>query len=178
LSLPVLLAHFIHQRNCLNISFLFFSFDPNKVEVPGCEAYREYLFNYLRDQPIWHTLRFWNAALFYALQKDKVPKAIVESSLKCSSSVQLKNLEEGKDALTNKEPLKQQSRSISESSLSSSSSSDKTKSSDNSKNNPSSKKASRSKSSTNASGGVVGDDNTFDVEEQKIQENMAFSHLG
>jgi hypothetical protein len=138
------------------------------------------LSNYLRDQPIWHTLRFWNAALFYALQKDKVPKAITESSLKCSSSVQLKNVEEGKDALTNKEPLKQQSRSISESSLSSSSSTDNTKSSESSKYKADLRKASRSRSSTNASGGVgaVCDDNTFDVEEQKLQDNMAFSHLG
>lgn len=146
------------------------------MEVPGCEAYREYLFNYLRDQPIWHTLRFWNAALFYALQKDKVPKANAEGSLKCSSSVQLKNLEEGKDALTNKEPLKLQSRSISESSLSSSSSTDK--SSESSEYKVTLRKASQSKSSTNAGAGVSGDDNTVDLDEQKSQENMAFSHLG
>lgn len=147
------------------------------MEVPGCDPYREYLFNYLRDQPIWHTLRFWNAALFYALQKDKVPKANAESSLKCSSSVQLKDVDEGKEALTNKEPLKKTSRSISESSLSSSSSAENTKSSEN-KYKAVSRKTSRSKSSTNAEGGVVGGDNTFDVEEQKIQDNMAFSHLG
>lgn len=149
------------------------------MDVPGCDPYREYLFNYLRDQPIWHTLRFWNAALFYALQKDKVPKANAESSLKSSSNVQLKNVEEGKDALTKKEPLKQTSRSISESSLSSSSSTDN-KSSESSKYKAGSRKASRSRSSSKAggSGGIVGDDNTFDVDEQKLQENMAFSHLG
>jgi (p)ppGpp synthase/HD superfamily hydrolase len=149
------------------------------VEVPGCDPYREYLFNYLRDQPIWHTLRFWNAALFYALQKDKVPKTNME---KCSSTLQLKNVGDeaasavAKDALT----IKQSSRSISESSLSSSSSStDNTKSSESSKykSNPSSKRGIRSRSSTYAAGG---DDNTFDVhqDEKKLQDNMAFSHLG
>lgn len=116
--------------------------------------------------------------MYYALQKDKVPKANLESSLKCSSSVQLKNVEEGKDALTNKETLKQPSRSISESSLSSSSSTDNTKSSESSKYKVGSRKPSRSKSSTNAGAGVAGDDNTIDVDVQKPQENMAFSHLG
>ena len=136
------------------------------VEVPGCDPYREYLFNYLRDQPIWHSLRFWNAALFYALQKDKVPKV---------SSAQGKPVEEEKDALN--EPLKQHSRSISESSLTSTSSSTENtnKSNETSKYKISAKKSHRSKSST-----IGGDDNTCDVVEQKLQENMqaAFSHLG
>lgn len=155
--------------------FLSYNFFLFAVEVPGCDPYREYLFNYLRDQPIWHTLRFWNAALFYALQKDKVPKATVESSRKSCSSVQLKNAEEMKEALANKEPLNQPSRSISESSLSSSSSStDNTKTSERSKYKA--RKVNRSRSSTIAGGG---DDNTFDVvEEKKLQDNMAFSHLG
>lgn len=146
------------------------------VEVPGCDPYREYLFNYLRDQQIWHTLRFWNAAFFYALQKDKVPKAKIEKSRKCSSNLQLKEEEEseGKDALTNKETPKQPSRSISESSLSSSSSTDNTKTSESSKYKASSRKINRSKSSTNAGA----DDNTFDIDEKQSQDNMAFSHLG
>lgn len=144
------------------------------VEVPGCDPYREYLFNYLRDQQIWHTLRFWNAALFYALQKDKVPKSNIDSSRKFSSTAQLKNAEDGKDALSTKESSKHQSRSISESSLSSSSSSDNTKSTGSSKGKASCRKANRSKSSTVAGG----DENTFDVDEKKSQDNMAFSHLG
>lgn len=144
--------------------------------MPGCDPYREYLFNYLRDQQIWHTLRFWNAAFFYALQKDKVPKANIEKSRKCSSSVQLKDeLVDEKDALMNQETPKQPSRSISESSLSSSTSStDNTKTSEGSKYKASGRKVNRSKSSTAAGG----DDNTFDVDEKKSQDNMAFSHLG
>lgn len=144
------------------------------MEVPGCDPYREYLFNYLRDQQIWHTLRFWNAALFYALQKDKVPKANIDNSRKFSSSLQLKNAEEEQDALTTKELHKNHSRSISESSLSSSSSSDNSKSSGSSKDKAISRKANRSRSSTVAGG----DDNTIDVDGKKLQDNMAFSHLG
>lgn len=41
------------------------------VDVPGCEPYREYLYTYLRDQPIWHALRFWNAAFFDAVQCER-----------------------------------------------------------------------------------------------------------
>lgn len=41
------------------------------VDVPGCEPYREYLYIYLRYQPIWHSLRFWNAAYFDAVQCER-----------------------------------------------------------------------------------------------------------
>lgn len=145
------------------------------MEVPGIDPYREYLFNYLRDQQIWQTLRFWNAALFYALQKDKVPKEAIETSRKFPSSSQLKNLDDGKDALTTQGQSNHPSRSISESSLSSSSSSDTAKSGISLKNKTSSKKAyNRPKSSTIAGG----DDNTIDVDDEKLRDNMAFSHLG
>lgn len=130
-----------------------------------------------RDQPIWHTLRFWNAALFYALQKDKVPQAVHEGPRKCSSSAQLKNIDESKDALENKDPSHRPSRSISESSLSSSSSNDNTKSNANGSSkqkNIEGRKVNRSKSST-----IAGtDDNSFDVDDRKPKDNMAFSHLG
>lgn len=112
--------------------------------------------------------------MFYALQKDKVPKGNIESSRKYSSSAQLKNAEDGKDALTTKEPSKHPSRSTSESSISSSNSSDNAKSTGSSKDKASSKKVNRSRSST-----IVGaDDNTVDVDGKKLQDNMAFSHLG
>lgn len=39
--------------------------------MPGCEPYREYLYTYLRDQPIWHALRFWNAVFFDAVQYER-----------------------------------------------------------------------------------------------------------
>lgn len=43
----------------------------SSVDVPGCEPYREYLYIYLRYQPIWHALRFWNAAYFDAVQCER-----------------------------------------------------------------------------------------------------------
>lgn len=46
------------------------------VDVPGCEPYKEYLYTYLRDQPIWHSLRFWNAAFFDALQCERIHRPI------------------------------------------------------------------------------------------------------
>lgn len=46
------------------------------VCVPGIEPYREYLYLYLRDQPIWHSLRFWNAAFFDQLQSERANKPI------------------------------------------------------------------------------------------------------
>lgn len=101
-----------------------------------------------------------------------MPKAseIEGGSRKSSSSVQLKEMDEGKDALTNKEP----SRSISESSLSSSSSAEKTASEGRSKYKAGARRA-RSKSSM----GLDGDDNKAEiVDEKKSQDNMAFSHLG
>lgn len=44
--------------------------------MPGIEPYREYLYLYLRDQPIWHSLRFWNSAFFDALQCERANKPI------------------------------------------------------------------------------------------------------
>lgn len=79
-------------------------------------------------------------------------------------------MDEGKDALTNKEP----SRSISESSLSSSSSAEKMASEGSSKYKAGARRV-RSKSSM----ALEGDDNKAEVvDEKKSQDNMAFSHLG
>lgn len=65
------------------------------VDVPGCEPYREYLYTYLRDQPIWHSLRFWNAAFFDALQTERqhhpVPPTKVTSMTSTVSQQQNKS---------------------------------------------------------------------------------------
>jgi hypothetical protein len=178
---------FLPAKHIMSLCFTFYQ----EVEVPGCDAYREYLFNYLRDQPIWHTLRFWNAALFYALQKDKVPKTSAagnageastsdKASRKSISSMHLKTLEDAKDALLKREP----SRSISETSLasttSSSSSDTHTTRSSGSLRSRNSRKVNRSHSSIVAGGGGGADDNTFDVDDPKLQDNtnVAFSQLG
>lgn len=105
------------------------------------------------------------------------------------SSVQLKTLNEmesSKNALA-MDGKSQPSRSISESSLSTTSSStsscETSKTTDSSLRlrNATTRKVNRSRSSTiaGASGGG-GEDNTFDIDEKKLQENtnIAFSQLG
>lgn len=34
------------------------------------------MFTYLRQQPIWHTIRFWNAAFFDALQHQRANHSV------------------------------------------------------------------------------------------------------
>lgn len=69
---------FHNSHHCWLVSFT--------VDVPGCEPYPEYLYTYLKDQPIWHSLRFWNAAFFDALQSQRahrpVPPTIQQSTTK------------------------------------------------------------------------------------------------
>ncbi|KAL7025863.1 hypothetical protein ACKWTF_013667 [Chironomus riparius] len=175
---------FLPAKHIMSLCFTFYQ----EVEVPGCDPYREYLFNYLRDQPIWHTLRFWNAALFYALQKDRVPKTTsalsASANNEASRTMQSNAMEDAKDALLQRDEGKTQpSRSFSETSLTSSTSSSSsdtqhtntTRSSD-SLRLRNIRKINRSKSSTNAGG----KDNSFDVDEKKLQDNTntAFTQLG
>lgn len=63
---------FTPAKILMNMCFTFYY----EVEVPGCEPYREYLYTYLRDQPIWHALRFWNAAFFDAVQYERSHRSI------------------------------------------------------------------------------------------------------
>lgn len=188
---------FMPAKHLMSLCFTFYQ----EVEVPGCDPYREYLFNYLRDQPIWHSLRFWNAALYYALQKDKVPKTTAASASFdnntrkfSSSSMQLKTLNEediskdalGKDSKVQLLPRREPSRSISESSLSTTSSSTSTsetgRTTDSSLRlrNVMARKVNRSRSSTIAAAAASGEDNAFDLDERKLQDNtnVAFSQLG
>ncbi|XP_055643491.1 uncharacterized protein KIAA0513 isoform X2 [Toxorhynchites rutilus septentrionalis] len=58
---------FSPAKTLMNMCFTFY----HDIDVPGCEPYREYLYTYLRDQPIWHSLRFWNAAFFDSLQTER-----------------------------------------------------------------------------------------------------------
>lgn len=41
------------------------------VDVPGCDAYREYLFTFMREQPIWLSIRFWNTAFYESMQNER-----------------------------------------------------------------------------------------------------------
>lgn len=64
---------FSPAKSLMNMCFTFYY----EVDVPGCEPYKEYLYTYLRDQAIWHSLRFWNAAFFDALQCERVHRPVV-----------------------------------------------------------------------------------------------------
>lgn len=38
------------------------------------------MYTYLREQPIWQSLRFWNAAFFDALQCERIHRPVPKSS--------------------------------------------------------------------------------------------------
>lgn len=81
---------FTPAKNLMNMCFTFF----HEVDVPGCEPYREYLYNYLREQPIWLSLRFWNAAFFDALQCERANRPIPklnEQNSKSSNTTEKQN---------------------------------------------------------------------------------------
>lgn len=53
-----------------------------QVEVPGCEAYREYMFTFLRAHPLWYRIQFWREAFVESLrqlQKNKM-KAVKDTT--------------------------------------------------------------------------------------------------
>ncbi|XP_021921961.1 uncharacterized protein KIAA0513 isoform X2 [Zootermopsis nevadensis] len=64
---------FSPAKSLMNMCFTFY----HEVDVPGCEPYKEYLYTYLKDQTIWQSLRFWNAAFFDALQCERVHRPVV-----------------------------------------------------------------------------------------------------
>jgi len=61
------------------------------VDVPGCAPYHEYLYHYLRAQPIWQSLRFWNAAFFDALQCQRVHRPVPTSNRKSKDQISIKS---------------------------------------------------------------------------------------
>ncbi|XP_055712028.1 uncharacterized protein KIAA0513 isoform X2 [Phlebotomus papatasi] len=72
---------FSPAKSLMNMCFTFY----HEITVPGIEPYREYLYIYLRDQPIWHSLRFWNAAFFDALQCERAHRPVPQTKLKSST---------------------------------------------------------------------------------------------
>ncbi|XP_065085116.1 uncharacterized protein KIAA0513 isoform X2 [Ochlerotatus camptorhynchus] len=78
---------FSPAKTLMNMCFTFY----HDIDVPGCEPYREYLYTYLRDQPIWHSLRFWNAAFFDALQTERQHHPVPPTKVVSSASQQQHN---------------------------------------------------------------------------------------
>ncbi|CAG0890399.1 unnamed protein product [Darwinula stevensoni] len=62
---------FSPAKTLMNMCFTFY----HEVAVPGCEAYKEFLYTCLKDQLIWRSLRFWNAAFFDAILCERAQMA-------------------------------------------------------------------------------------------------------
>ena len=41
------------------------------ADNPSGPALKHYLYSHMKDQPIWQSLRFWNAAFFDAVQRER-----------------------------------------------------------------------------------------------------------
>jgi len=64
---------FSPAKSLMNMCFTFY----HDVAVPGCEPFKEFLYTYLKDQPVWQSLRFWNAAFFDAVQCERAHRPVV-----------------------------------------------------------------------------------------------------
>lgn len=65
------------------------------VMVPGCEAYREYLYTYLRHQSIWHSIRFWNAAYFDAVQCERNHRPVPKTQMVAAANESSESSDDG-----------------------------------------------------------------------------------
>uniref|UniRef100_T1IYG6 SBF1/SBF2 domain-containing protein n=1 Tax=Strigamia maritima TaxID=126957 RepID=T1IYG6_STRMM len=64
---------FSPAKSLMNMCFTFY----HEVAVPGCEPYKEFLYTYLKDQSVWQSLRFWNAAFFDAVQCERARRPVI-----------------------------------------------------------------------------------------------------
>ncbi|XP_046737642.1 uncharacterized protein KIAA0513 isoform X4 [Diprion similis] len=67
---------FAPAKSLMNMCFTFYHEGLFKLEVPGLEPYREYLYTHLRVQPIWTSMRFWTAAFFDAVQCERATRPV------------------------------------------------------------------------------------------------------
>ncbi|KAK6185028.1 hypothetical protein SNE40_007355 [Patella caerulea] len=63
-------------KTLMNMCFTFYLQDQN----PGGGTYKHFLYSYLRDQPVWQSLRFWNAAFFDAIQGERSRKPVPKNN--------------------------------------------------------------------------------------------------
>ncbi|KAG8201209.1 hypothetical protein JTE90_019848 [Oedothorax gibbosus] len=63
---------FSPAKSIMNMCFTFYY----ECKQDGRAPSREYLFSYLTDQPIWRSVRFWNAAFFDAVQCERANRQI------------------------------------------------------------------------------------------------------
>jgi len=67
--------HFVPAKSLMNMCFTFYH-QPSRsraaISAITDAIQEQYLYSVLRDQPIWRSLRFWNAAFFDAVQSERV----------------------------------------------------------------------------------------------------------
>ncbi|XP_052816779.1 uncharacterized protein LOC128243214 [Mya arenaria] len=65
---------FVPAKSLMNMCFTFY----HEV-MRGKRRVKNFLYLYLREQPIWQSLRFWNAAFFDAVQNERAHKPVCTS---------------------------------------------------------------------------------------------------
>ncbi|KAK3085349.1 hypothetical protein FSP39_001918 [Pinctada imbricata] len=65
---------FSPAKSLMNMCFTFFH-----ETWHGNVQYKNFLYSYLREQPIWQSLRFWNAAFFDAVQSERSKRPMCTS---------------------------------------------------------------------------------------------------
>ncbi|ESO98306.1 hypothetical protein LOTGIDRAFT_159106 [Lottia gigantea] len=63
-------------KTLMNMCFTFYLQDQH----PNGGTYKHFLYSYLRDQPVWQSLRFWNAAFFDAIQGERSRKPVPKNN--------------------------------------------------------------------------------------------------
>ena len=61
---------FTPAKTIMNMCFTFYTESQSQTSYPSRHQ-KQYLYHVLREQPIWRSLRFWNAAFFDALQTER-----------------------------------------------------------------------------------------------------------
>ncbi|KAG1681264.1 hypothetical protein GQR58_011909 [Nymphon striatum] len=64
---------FSTAKSLMNMAFTFYYKDYS--------GKKEFILEYLKDQPIWHSLRYWNAAYFEAVQTERENKPMITRSV-------------------------------------------------------------------------------------------------
>ena len=63
----------------MNMSFTFYHIVNNKKKEDKDVATKQYLYECLKEQPIWRSLRFWTAAFFDAVQSERCKNLVPKS---------------------------------------------------------------------------------------------------
>ncbi|XP_074646482.1 uncharacterized protein LOC141902578, partial [Tubulanus polymorphus] len=67
---------FSPAKSLMNMCFTFYY----ETKLTNGRPMKYFLYSYLRDQPIWQSVRFWNAAFFDAVQSERSRKPLITRS--------------------------------------------------------------------------------------------------